>query len=97
VSPNDQLKSISAELRKGNAASSVTVREFLSWFGAERRGYWLVASIRDRLKEYGLQTQPDFESAFIDSPIQFLQAEKKSEKSIDVGLAVTESSTSGPC
>jgi hypothetical protein len=92
----DQLKSVSVALSKGNATPSVTVREFLSWFGAERRGYWIVASIRDRLNEYGLQTQPDFESAFIDSPIQFVRAEQKSKKPIDAGSAEPEPNTSGP-
>jgi CBS domain-containing protein len=49
----------------------MTVREFLSWFGAYRRGYWIVRQIRDALQEAGLETEPDFESAYIDSPIQF--------------------------
>jgi hypothetical protein len=49
----------------------LTVREFLSWFGAQRRGYWIVTGIREALSKAKLQTDPDFQSAYIDSPITF--------------------------
>ena len=70
----DRLPQIVQQLRDGNAAPSVTVREFLSWFGAQRRGYWIVSRIRDALTHSGLQTDPDFESAYIDLPITFTLA-----------------------
>jgi CBS domain-containing protein len=42
------------------------------WFGAYRRGYWIVQGIRKALRKAKLVTEPDFESAYIDSPIRFL-------------------------
>jgi hypothetical protein len=35
----------------------------LSWFGAERRGYWKVKDIRKALNKLKLRTVPDFEQA----------------------------------
>jgi CBS domain-containing protein len=67
----DRLNEIAAQLRNGKEVPPVSVREFLSWFTAQRRGYWIVEWIRRSLNEAGLETEPDFESAYIDSPIRF--------------------------
>ena len=48
-----------------------TVREFISWFGFQRRGSWLIGRVRDELEVLGLHTEPDFENAYIDSTICF--------------------------
>lgn len=68
----ERLKEIAQQLRDGRPPTPITVREFLSWFGAYRRGYWIVQGIREALKKAGLETEPDFESAYIDSSIQFV-------------------------
>jgi CBS domain-containing protein len=67
----ERLKDIAAQLKDGKAVPPVTVRDFLSWFGAQRRGYWIVLRIREALADEQLQTDPDFESAYIDSSITF--------------------------
>jgi CBS domain-containing protein len=46
----------------------------LDWFGAKRRGFYIVHSIRDTLSDLTLRTNPDFESAFIDAEIRFEDA-----------------------
>src|SRR5437867_11021568 len=74
MSPEERLSIIASDLREGKPSPTVTVREFLSWFGALRRGYWIVRSIRQGLAATGLQTSPDFESAYIDSPISLVLA-----------------------
>lgn len=74
MSDADRLAQIAQQLRERETAPSVSVREFLSWFGAQRRGYWIVSGIREALSHSGLQTDPDFESAYIDSPITFTLA-----------------------
>ncbi len=66
-----QLTEIKTKLENGEQVPRVSVREFLSWFGAQRRGVWIVSRIRDGLSEAGLETEPDFESAYIDSTIGF--------------------------
>jgi predicted transcriptional regulator len=65
-----QLAKIADDLKNGRPVPPVTTREFLSWFSALRRGYWVVRSIREELEKAGLQTVPDFESAWIDAPIE---------------------------
>lgn len=69
-----RLSEIAKHLRDGDQPESPTVREFLSWFSAHRRGFWIVENIRDALSKAGLRTEPDFESAFIDSEISFVLA-----------------------
>lgn len=66
-----ELQRIATELRDGRQSPRVSVREFLSWFGAQRRGYWIVYSIRRELEELGVETDPDFETTYIDAPIAF--------------------------
>jgi len=67
---NSYLERIAEEAANGKSPAPVTTREFLSWFGAQRRGYWIVRSIRKDLEDAGLQTVPDFESNFIDAPLE---------------------------
>jgi CBS domain-containing protein len=67
----DRLQAIATSLREGRASPEETVRTLLSWFGAERRGYRVVAMIRRALEQADLLTDPDFESVYIDAPVAF--------------------------
>lgn len=71
VPVDDRLKAISDKLREREDVSPVTVRDFLSWFGAQRRSFFNVMRVRTSLGRVGLITDPDFESAYIDSEIRF--------------------------
>jgi CBS domain-containing protein len=76
----DRLKGVAAALGSDDEVPAITTREFLSWFGAQRRGYMVVWGIRNALQTAGLITVPDFESAYIDSKISFaLYDYKKNE------------------
>src|ERR1035441_9340639 len=89
-----RLLAIAEELRQGKTVNPVTVREFLLWFGAQRRGYWIVVSIRVPLGGAKLLTEPDFESAYIDSPVTFklaAQSSGPSEESKDTPQVATSS------
>jgi CBS domain-containing protein len=66
---DERLQRIAASLKAGEEPPTPTVREFLSWFGAMRRGLWIVRDIRNSLEKAGLATKPDFESTYIDSMI----------------------------
>lgn len=66
-----ELEGIREKLEKGVAPERVTVRELLSWFGASRRGNRVVRAVRGALEKHGLDTQPDFELAWIDASVQF--------------------------
>jgi CBS domain-containing protein len=66
-----QLKDISDQVAQGSQRRE-SVRTLLSWFGAERRGYWKVRDIRKALNKVKLRTEPDFEDAWIDATVVFL-------------------------
>jgi hypothetical protein len=72
--PDEKLKAIHEQLKKGVAPTKETVRSFLEWFGFARRGYHVVRRVRRRLEQHGLSTQPDFEHAYIDGNISFVIA-----------------------
>jgi CBS domain-containing protein len=67
----DKLKAIAAQLKQGVVPPQESVRSFLGWFFAERRGYNVVLSIRQALKKFGIKTSPDFEFQYIDGLIGF--------------------------
>jgi hypothetical protein len=51
--PASRLVQIRQRLAAGEVSESVTVRELLSWFGAKRRGYYIVDHIRTALSGGG--------------------------------------------
>lgn len=71
-----RLQDVAAQLKKGEQPRPETVRSFLGWFNAGRRGYYIVLQIRNALKQEGVRTVPDFESAYIDAQIEFRLAEQ---------------------
>jgi CBS domain-containing protein len=64
-----RIQSAAERLKSGRRSNKITVRDFLRYFGAERRGAMRVQEIRAVLDELDLQTEPDFEMAWIDSPM----------------------------
>jgi predicted transcriptional regulator len=77
-----RLAQISSDLLAGEESPLPTVREFLSWAEAERRGTSIVTRLQRLLDEHALVTVPDFESAYIDSQISFARADQPSEQEI---------------
>lgn len=70
------------QLNKG-IIPEVSVREFLSWFGALRRRPNVISNIRKELDLAGIVTDPDFESAFINSSVKIQEARGNSKSYID--------------
>lgn len=68
----ERLNKIADDLRRGEESIKVTVRDFLSWFSAQRRSYWNVHFINNALKVANLRTEPDYIAAYIDSDISFV-------------------------
>jgi hypothetical protein len=54
-----ELAAVADNLKAGRAVEQVTVRTFLSWFGAQRRGWSIVRQIREQLAEADFVTVPD--------------------------------------
>jgi CBS domain-containing protein len=69
--PHEQLATIANTLRAGGTPSVLTVREFLGWFGAQKRSSFNVWKIRQALTRADLATDPDFMATWIDGPIAF--------------------------
>lgn len=71
IDGKERIRKISEDLKKGTQVENVSARELVNWFGAARRSRWTNVSIRDALKECGVQTDPDFEHIYIDRFIKF--------------------------
>lgn len=70
----EKLAAIAEQVKKGVVPPKESVRAFLLWFGAERRGYRVIRRVRGALRRHGLATFPDFEWAYIDGEITFVKA-----------------------
>lgn len=66
-----KLIEVAQRLETQEIPEKTTVRSFLDWFGAQRRGYYVVQNIRSALDKLDLTTDPDFEAAYIDELITF--------------------------
>lgn len=71
---DEKLAAIAEQLRKGVVPPKESVRGFLLWFNAERRGFRVVRRIRSALRRHGIVTSPDFEWAYIDGQVSFVKA-----------------------
>lgn len=65
-----ELGWMATRLKEGHRVNRITVRYLLRMFKAERRGLNKVQDIRAALESLGLQTEPDFESEWIDGRIR---------------------------
>lgn len=69
ISNLDRLEKILQDLGPGMESMPISVRELISWFGAERRGYMVAYKIRKTLTALGVITKPDFDSVPLDAKI----------------------------
>lgn len=72
-----ELRKAAQDVIQDRQTRRVTVRELLRWFGAERRGKWVVADIRVKLRRAKLMTSPDFESPWIGGTVRLIEAYSK--------------------
>jgi CBS domain-containing protein len=95
----NRLPQIASSLKNGDRVEPVTVREFLRWFGAKRRGAGVGQRIERLLSQLDLRTEPYFDDTFIDGLLEFrLGRENRRRYPLDVleGLASTESLALSP-
>ena len=88
------LSGIRDAVTLGQPSESISVREFISWFGARRRGSWINWLIRTRLDQYGIRTLPDFEAVHLDSEISFALTEPLEEAIADRRIVEAEAAFS---
>jgi hypothetical protein len=77
----DQMKDAAQRVYEGNQVA-VPVRTLLSWFTAERRGYWKVREIRKCLSKLKLKTDPDFEGVWIGASINLVARSKPGSEAV---------------
>lgn len=69
-----KLEDISRQIDKGVTPKRVTVRKILNWLGVSRRGNNVNWQVRRALEHAGLETQPEFEWAYVHLPLKFVKA-----------------------
>lgn len=83
-----KLRELATELAESSVKfRSVSIRELLNWFGAKRRGYFVVLEIRQALRRQGLTTTPDFESGYVDS---FVNIQSRIDGNPTLGVPVPD-------
>jgi CBS domain-containing protein len=66
----EEIDRMATRLKEGRRVKRITVRELLRMFKAERRGLNKVHDIRTALDSLGLETEPDFVPAWVDSLVR---------------------------
>ena len=93
----DKLRQVATEINSDGHGRSETVRAILSWFDAQRRGYWVVYNIKDAFQELGLTTEPNFEHVHIDSIVEVQrQAAPSATPITDTAESIQVTPTSEP-
>jgi predicted transcriptional regulator len=90
----DELREIILKLRRGESVTPITVRQLLGYFGAKRRGIYVIEMILDTLNEAGVKTEPDFRELWIEAPIELVRV--PSTNAVSAGeIGSSPPSTSG--
>ncbi len=77
----EELNKVLEDLKQGKTATPVTIRNFLGWFGAQRRTSANVEFINKKMTKIGMRTVPNYLNIWVDTPITFeLVAEHPAEK-----------------
>lgn len=68
-----KFEEISSQIDKGITPSRITVRMILDWIGVSRRGNNVNWQVRRALEHAGLETQPEFEWAYVHLALKFVK------------------------
>ena len=88
----ENLRAVADQIRESGEPHVDTVRTLLSWFGQQRRGRAVVGTVRAGLREAGLTTEPNFETAYIDGSLVFTLEVGPEAPSTDGAVDTAESS-----
>lgn len=67
-----KLQEIARQVYDNKIQVQETVRTLLGWFGAKRRGFYVVNTIQNALAGLKLTTTPDFTSVYIDAEVSIV-------------------------
>jgi len=90
-----ELNSIVAALEAGKTAEPTTIRDFLGWFGAQRRTRLNVEYIEAQLAKAGVRTVPGYLNRWVDSPLGFELAREPDKSSKESARLSAATSTAG--
>lgn len=93
---SERLSQIADRLKKGEEVPRTTVRTLLQWFGASRRGFFIVQMIDEYLTSAGLKTVPYFNHTYLDGEIHFALDTPLSEHTPSPGTDETPQVVDGP-
>jgi CBS domain-containing protein len=80
-----ELREVADKLSRGEALPPITVRELLRYFGARRRGFYIVLWIQEVLESLALRTEPDFRDLWIDGEIKLVKASTAESAGVESG------------
>lgn len=72
-----------AAAREPDNRVTLTVRELLRWWGAKRRGYWIVEQIERDLQAVGIATDPSFIDGWIDNIVTLIPLTRVTSRPTD--------------
>lgn len=81
-----------ADVVRAGTMPVTTPRNLITWFGAQQRGAWISARVREALEHLGLETSPDFEHEWIDGAVSVRKATPKPLPEAEPRPAVSDDS-----
>lgn len=78
-----KIKEIAQQVVEQKHEVKESVRTLIGWFGARRRGSYVIGCIQRELEKGKIKTEPDFADAYIDTVVRFVPVDHASEKSAD--------------
>lgn len=91
----DELLADAASRQPGNEVK-ITIREFIRYWEAQRRGAWVIERIQSALDGHGLATVPSFENGGIDNTIVLFPLQRALVQSVAVETADVKVEDIGP-
>lgn len=72
-----QLIEIADQVKRGGLRRQETVRNLLGWFNLPRRSVWASHTVKSALASLDIETDPNFEYAYLDGLVEFLPMNKE--------------------
>ncbi|MFD7912562.1 CBS domain-containing protein [Streptomyces sp. NPDC059752] len=92
---HEQLKR-ARDLADAGKPLNLTVREFVGWWGALRRGYLITKQIDAELANHSLTTLPNFEKVHFDSAVQLVATAQEEEDDADESVPLSALASETP-
>ncbi|MEL7142704.1 MAG: CBS domain-containing protein [Cyanobacteria bacterium J06573_11] len=79
----EKIKEIAQQVVEQKHEVKESVRTLIGWFGARRRGSYVIGCIQRELEKGKIKTEPDFADAYIDTVVRFVPVDQASAISAD--------------